>query len=152
VLAIVWNPNGFPVINVLSKGIKFNTSQPFTDVLIPLAEWCKTQISRTDRKLIVHADDARLHLAKMSLDFLERNEMTKVPQSLYSPRLAPFDFYLFGRAKRLLAGHGFLGRGAILDAVHGILRGIEKVTLDRTFLVWIERLDRCTTIKKDYVE
>jgi hypothetical protein len=34
----VWNLNGFHVINVLSKGIRFNADHSITDVLIPLAE------------------------------------------------------------------------------------------------------------------
>jgi hypothetical protein len=33
-----WNPTGFHVINVLSKGIKFNVDHYITNVLIPLAE------------------------------------------------------------------------------------------------------------------
>jgi hypothetical protein len=53
----VWNPNGFHVINVFSKGIKFNTDHYITDVRIPLAEWLKTQISRTNRKLIVQTEN-----------------------------------------------------------------------------------------------
>jgi hypothetical protein len=74
-LAIVWNSNGFDVINVLSKGSKFNSDHCITDVLIRLAEWRKTSVGRTDRKLIVHADTPRPHPAKKSLDFLEQNEM-----------------------------------------------------------------------------
>jgi hypothetical protein len=41
-LTIVWNPNGFHLINVLSKAIKFNTSHYVTDILVPLLEWRKT--------------------------------------------------------------------------------------------------------------
>jgi hypothetical protein len=37
-LTMVWNPNGFHVINVLSKPIKFNADYCITDVLIPMAE------------------------------------------------------------------------------------------------------------------
>jgi imidazoleglycerol phosphate dehydratase HisB len=70
-LTIVWNTNGFHVINFLSKGIKFNAHHSVPDAAIPLGEWFKTQIGRTDRKLIIRADNARPHTAKMSLDFLE---------------------------------------------------------------------------------
>jgi hypothetical protein len=37
-LTIVWNPNGFHILNALSKGIKVNANHNITDVLIPLAE------------------------------------------------------------------------------------------------------------------
>jgi hypothetical protein len=71
----VWNPNGSHVINALSKGIKLNADHYIADVLIPLAEWRKTQVRRTDRKLIVHTDNTRSHTPKVSLDFLEQNRM-----------------------------------------------------------------------------
>jgi imidazoleglycerol phosphate dehydratase HisB len=70
-LTIVWNTNGFHIINLLSKGIKFNAHHFVPDAAIPLGEWFKTQIGRTDRKLIIRADNACPHPAKMSLDFLE---------------------------------------------------------------------------------
>jgi hypothetical protein len=63
-LTIVLNPNGFPVINIFSKRIKFNADYYITGVPIPLAKWRKTQVGGTDRKLIVHADKARPHTAR----------------------------------------------------------------------------------------
>jgi hypothetical protein len=75
-LTTVWNPNGFHVINVLSKGTKFNPDHYITDVLILLAEWLKTQVGRTDQKLIAHAGNARCYIVKMSLDFLEHNALS----------------------------------------------------------------------------
>jgi hypothetical protein len=43
-LTIVWNSNGFYLINVLSKEIKFNANHYVTDVLASLRKWLKTQI------------------------------------------------------------------------------------------------------------
>jgi hypothetical protein len=77
ILTIAWNLSGFHVINCLSKGIKFNADNSINNILDPLAEWRITRVSRTNRKLLVHADSARPHTAKMSLDFLEQNGMKK---------------------------------------------------------------------------
>jgi hypothetical protein len=63
-LTIVWHPTGFQVISILSNGIKFNADHYITDVFIPLAEWRKTRVGRTNRKLILHADHAHLILRK----------------------------------------------------------------------------------------
>jgi hypothetical protein len=117
----------FPHYECSSKGIKFNADHYITDVLARLTEWRKTQVARTDRKPIVHTDDACLHTAKMSLDFLEQNGMRKAPPPGYSLDLAPSDFYLFGHVKQLLAGHEFSDRGALLDSVQGILWNIKKL-------------------------
>jgi hypothetical protein len=137
-LRAVWSPNGFHVINVLSKGIEFNGGHYITDALIPLAGWRKTHVGRTVRKLIVHADKAGHHCAKMILGFLEQNGMRQTPHPPCSPDLAPSDFYLLANVKQFLALHGFTDRGALLGAVQDILRDIEKVTLDWVFLAWVE--------------
>jgi hypothetical protein len=140
-LTIVWNPNGFHVIDVLPKGIKFNADHYITDAFIPWAEWRKTQVGRTDRNLIVHGDNAGLHTAETSLDFLEQNGMRKALHPPYSRDPAASDFYLFGHVKQFLAEHKFTNQSALLDGVQNILRGIEEVTLDQVFLAWMERLE-----------
>jgi hypothetical protein len=76
----------------------------------------------------------------------------KAPHPQYSPNLAPYDFHLFGQLKQLFAGHEFPDRAALLDDVQDILTGIEKVTPDQAFLVWMERLERCIRVNGDYIE
>jgi hypothetical protein len=56
-VAIMWNPTGFHVINVCGKGCKFNATHYTTEVLSALEEWHRNQIGAFDRKSIVHADD-----------------------------------------------------------------------------------------------
>jgi hypothetical protein len=51
-----------------------------------------------------------------------------------------------------LAGHEFLDREALLEAIRHILEGTEKVTLDRIFLVWMERLEQYIKTNGEYVE
>jgi hypothetical protein len=46
------------------------------------------------RKLMVHADSARPHTAKGTLEFLEQNVMKRGPHPPYSRDLAPSDFDL----------------------------------------------------------
>jgi hypothetical protein len=94
-LTIVWNPTGFHLINVFPQGIKFNTSHYVTDILVLLLEWRNTQISGSDRKFIVHADDARPHTARVTLKCLKQNGMKRAPDPAYSPDLSPADFHLF---------------------------------------------------------
>jgi hypothetical protein len=45
----------------------------------------------------------------------------------YSPDLAPSDFSLFGCIKQLLAEYKFPDRGALIEAVQEILRGIGQL-------------------------
>jgi hypothetical protein len=107
IMTTVWNPSGFHLIKLLPKGFKFDASYYVTQILNPLSVWRGTQIGRTNRKLIVHAGNARPHTVKVTLDFMERNAMKRASHPPYSPDLAPPDFYVFGPVKQLLRGYEF---------------------------------------------
>jgi hypothetical protein len=79
----------------------------------------------------------------MTQRFLEQNAMKRAPHPAYSPDLAPSDFHLFGYIKQLFAGQEFSDGEALLGAINAILGGIEKVSLERVFLEWMESLRRC---------
>jgi hypothetical protein len=70
-----WNPGRFHLVNILPKGFKFNASCDVTQILDTLSKWRRTQVGRINRKLIVHADNARPHTAKMTSQFMEQNSM-----------------------------------------------------------------------------
>jgi hypothetical protein len=78
-LTIVWNPSGFHLINVLPKRFKFNASFYVTQILGSLSDWRRTQVGRTNRKLWIHADNARPHTATVTLQFMQQNAMSRVP-------------------------------------------------------------------------
>jgi hypothetical protein len=150
-LIIVWNPGGFHVVNILPKGFKFNASYDVTQILDPLSKWRRTQVGRTNRKLVMHADNGRPHMVKMTPQFMEQNSMQRAPHPAYSPDLVPFDFYLFGYVGQLLSGCQFADQDSLLQAVSDILVGIEKVTLESVFHDWMERLCQCSATGGEYV-
>jgi hypothetical protein len=151
-LTIVWNPGGFHLVNILPKGFKFNASYSVTQILDPLSKWRSIQVGRTNRKLIVHTDNARPHTGKMTSQFMEQNSIQRAPHPAQSPDLAPSDFYLFGYIKQLLSGCQFADQYSFLQAVSDILVGIEKVTLESVFHNWMERLCQCSATGGKYVE
>jgi hypothetical protein len=105
-LTMVWNPTGFYLINILSNGIKFNTSYYIADIFVPLLKWRKTQVDGSDGKLIIPADPARRHRARVALEFLKHNGMKRAPRPPYSPDLTPSDSDLLS----LQIHHATLGR------------------------------------------
>jgi hypothetical protein len=111
-------------------------------LLVLVLEWRETQVSGGDRKLIVHADNARPHPARVTLEFMKQNGTKTAPHPSHLPHLTPSDFPLFGHIKQLLIEHEFPGRETLLEAVGHILEGIEKSSLDWVFLAWIERPNR----------
>jgi hypothetical protein len=91
-----------------------------------LAQWRKNQIRPSDRKLIIHANSAGPHISRISLVFLNENDMTKAPPPPYALDLAPSDFVLFARVKQLLRGAELPDRHLLFDAIVQILNGLEK--------------------------
>jgi hypothetical protein len=65
-LTIVWNPRGFQRITVLGNARKFNAGYYIAEILGPLSQWHSIEAAGNERKLLVHADDARPHTAKLS--------------------------------------------------------------------------------------
>jgi hypothetical protein len=60
---------------------------------------------------------------------------------LYSPGLAPSDFFLFGYVKERLKGIVFPSYEELLDAIGEVVTGIESETLTAVFEHWMERLE-----------
>jgi hypothetical protein len=65
-LTIVWNSCGFHLIKVLEKGRKFNAGYYIAEILEPLFQWRSIEAASNERKLLVHADNAHPHTAKLS--------------------------------------------------------------------------------------
>ena len=69
--------------------------------------WC-TRRNRTGvRGLLLHHDNASVHTAAVTLDFLTASDVQLVTHPPYSPDLAPCDWFLFPSAKRQLKGKQF---------------------------------------------
>jgi hypothetical protein len=77
--------------------------------------------------------------------------MEQAPHTSYSPDLAPSDFYLFGYLKERLQRQHFEDGDQLFDAIIALTGTIQKVTLQRAFLEWIERLRRCIDTNSEYL-
>jgi hypothetical protein len=142
-VAIVWNPSGFHLIGVLPSKCKFNSSYHRREILEPLSEWRREQAGGASRKLIVHADNARPHIAAASQEFMEENGLERAIHTPYAPDLAPSDFYLFSHVKHCLRGQSFETVDELVLVIDAVSRGIEIGTLHAACLDWMQRLRQC---------
>jgi hypothetical protein len=102
--------------------------------------------------MVIHADNARTDTTLRTHAFMAENSMKPAPHPLYSPNLAPSDFYLFGYVKGRLTGQMFESHADLFEAIIEILRSIPMEKLMEVFLEWKRRLQRCIDITGDYVE
>jgi hypothetical protein len=79
----------------------------------------------------------------MSRDYIGLNRMKQAPHPLYSPDLAPSDFFLFGYIKGELMGYRAETPSGLLVRIRVILAEIPRETLNAVFLEWMERLQKC---------
>jgi hypothetical protein len=86
---IVWNPGGFHLIKVPEKGRKFNAGYEIAEILKPLSQWRSIEAMSNEWKLLMHADNARPHPAKLSTQYFNEKRIKLAPYPSYSPDLAP---------------------------------------------------------------
>jgi hypothetical protein len=75
-LTIVWNSRWFHLIKVLEKCRKLNAGYNIAEILEPLSQWRSIEAAGNERKLLVHADNARAFGQIINLIFeRESNEI-----------------------------------------------------------------------------
>jgi hypothetical protein len=97
--------------------------------------------------MIVHADNARPHVAKCVTEYVDYNSLKRAPHPPDSADLAPSDFYLFGHIKHQLQGHEYTEGAELVLAISEILKQIPTDTLVDIFDDRMRRLERCIDIK-----
>jgi hypothetical protein len=115
-------------------GRKFNAAYHVTKILSPSFKRRSAGAKGDKRKLIICADNSRPRTAQQSTGFFRQNRMKTAPHPPYSPNLAPPDFYLFGYLKGCLVGFSSESANELLEAVRGLLAGLEKGTMQPVFL------------------
>jgi hypothetical protein len=125
-ITIVWNPNGFHMIQSLPKGIKW-TGRYYSDNI--LSQIAARQNVGSHRKMIVYADNADPHVAKCVTEYVDHNSLKRTPHPPYSPSLAPSDSYLFGYVNYQIWGHEFTEGAELVSAISEILNQILTDTL-----------------------
>jgi histone-lysine N-methyltransferase SETMAR len=135
---IVWNPQGFRLVDALSKGQKCKVNYYIDIVLQSLLE------SRSTGRgpcLTIHADNARSQTAQRTLEFAWDNRLEMAPHLPYSPDLAPSDFFLFGHVKHVLAGAEFPSEETFLAAIQRVLSDLTGDALRAVLGKWVERVN-----------
>jgi len=82
---------------------------------------------------ILHHDNAPAHSAVTTNEFLAKHNIPSLPHTLYSPDLAPCDFFLFPQLKKTMKGRRFDYVEAIQANATRQLRAITKSEYQRCF-------------------
>ena len=97
-----------------------------------------------------HHDNARPHVHKNVVTFLQNNPFTIIRQPPYSPDLAPSDYWLFDYIKCRLEDHASVQ--SLHNQITRILSSIPASEYRKTFEKWQERMQLCINNNGDYFE
>jgi transposase len=117
-VTIVWNPLEFHLLDASPKGNTFNTEYYRVNIL---TELLPLRPKVHERRVVIHADNARPHTARKCRAFCEENRLRLAIHTPYSPDLVPSDFFLFGHIKRCLQGIPFPSPKELLATIHEIV-------------------------------
>ena len=86
-------------------------------------------------------DNAKSHVAKKMIVYLERENIKTIRHPPCSPDLAPCDFWLFDYIKQHLNDHSNLN--SLQKEITKTLNEIPKEEYAKTFKKWLERMQLC---------
>jgi hypothetical protein len=69
-LRFFWNSHGFQLVDAMAKGEIFTAAIDIRNSLIEIIAQCE---ERSERRLVVHANDARPHTVKVTTAFCDDN-------------------------------------------------------------------------------
>lgn len=100
----------------------------------------------------LHHDNAPAHTTLLIQQFLAKHSTVVMLQPLYSPDMAPCDFFLFPKLKRTLKGQRFSTIDEIKAKSQTELKTIPNEAFHQCFSNWKLRWQKCIISQGDYFE
>jgi hypothetical protein len=132
-LAVVWNPHRFDLIDAPPKSSKFNAEHYISHILSRLLEILALSQDDPRRHFVIHAGNARPRCAKTAALLLDHNSLRPASYPPDSPDRAPSDFGIFEYVKGVLRGSSFNEHDEFLSVIQEIIRRVDRETLDAEF-------------------
>jgi hypothetical protein len=141
-VTILWSPLGFCVIRILSKGAHFDATYFRDNILYGIDCTRPTGSEEEDRqKLVLHFDHARPHTTGCITVYCRERRMTRILHQAFSLDLAPSDFYLFGKLKKVMKRCVFEYENEFFVGIMTELNKVSREELEAVFEEWLLRLD-----------
>ena len=91
---------------------------------------------------LLHHDNAPAHSSNLVHQFLAKHKIVQLRQSLYSPDIAPCDFWMFPKLKMALKGKRFDDIETIQSYATRELKAIPNSAFEDCFKMWKHRWER----------
>jgi len=85
-------------------------------------------------------------------EFLATKQITMLEHPAYSPDLAPSDFFLFPKIKKILKGRHFDDIDEIRSNTMAVLKAIPQNQFQNCLEGWTRRWHQCIAFQREYFE
>ena len=102
--------------------------------------------------LLLHHDNASMHTAAVTLDFVAAYDAQLVIRPPYSPELAPCDWFLFYSVKWQLKGKQFQNAKDALAFIEGVILDVPQSMWSGVIDNWFERMAMCVQAEGSFFE
>ena len=99
-----------------------------------------------------HQDNAPVHNSILVTDYLTKMGIKTLPHPLYSPDLAPCDFWLFPKLKENLRGCHYETIEEMKEAVTKVTDTLTQEDFHRAFQKLLEWFNKCIAAGGDYLD
>jgi hypothetical protein len=137
-VTIAWNPRGFHLVEVLSKGRDFHAEYDRDNIL---TERIRFRREAGERYFVIQADNAGPPTAQKCRTCCSGNGLRPATHPPCSRDLTPSDFFLFGYVKHRQQGIIFVSGEELPAGICEVLGEIPLETLAHVFDPWMERLE-----------
>ena len=113
---------------------------------------CKRRPRTGIRGLLLHHDNASVHTAAVTLDFVVANDFQLVIRPPYSPDLAPCDWFLFYYVKWQLKAKQFQNVEDARAFIEGVILDIPQSAWSCVINSWFERMVKCVQAEGSFLK
>ena len=149
--SIFFKSNGVVHVSYLDKGKTIDQHSYLNDCLKPLVTSLnKQRPTICTKNMKVHHDNAKPHVAKSVITYLESQNFIIMDHPSYSPDLSLSDFWFIDYIKQRLDDNP--NTESLASQIVEIVETIPHQEYIKTFNKWLERMTLCVENKGDYFE
>ena len=152
VMAFFWGWQGVIHVDFLTDARTVNAAY-YSDLLAKdVKEKIRSKRKTGGKRVAFLQDNACPHTAKTTMETLRKLKWNLLTHPLYSPDLAPSDFYLFGRLKSDLQGMRFVDNDSVIQTVREWIHRQPQASFEKGIRMLPERWKKCVDSGGEYVE
>ncbi|UYV73422.1 hypothetical protein LAZ67_10003126 [Cordylochernes scorpioides] len=148
-LVVVFDYQGLVYYEFIKEGVTIN-KQAYKEILLRLPYAIKrkrNQLFKSKQWKLLR-DNAPAHRAIIVQDYLAKHSVSVLPHPLYSPDIAPCDFFFFTKLKMTLKGRRFSSSSEVIENATVELNKLRKFDFELAFQQLFSRWKKNVLITK----